>query len=213
MTAGAEVDRVIVSIDLRKIDPADALSRPFYRLQAEHGPGGEGQHVDFSRVILVDRAGQLMEHDEVYAHVLDSHLDVSMICVAIGAPDGDPTVAIRRPQQLGLQKAAILWVGDLDGIGWRMNSTLANQVNLPANGTASDPDRLPAELLVVLTIPQVFDEVIDLVADMPGNVASPGTRTIRVTSPRTSWPSPSARRSSSSLRNPVVSPTFPRWGG
>jgi hypothetical protein len=179
VTPGTEVDRVIVMIDLRTENPADVLSGPFYEFQAKRGPGG-GQQVDFGRVILVDHAGQLTAHDEIYAHVLDSHIDVSMICVAIGPPPAaDPTVAIRRPFQLGLQKAAVLWVGDLDGVGWRMDSTLASQVNLPANGTAPDPKRLPAELLEILSVRQVFDEVLALVGGMPGNVASPGVRTIR----------------------------------
>jgi hypothetical protein len=179
MTKGTEVDRVIVTIDLRDIDPATVLGRPFYEFQAERGPQRTDGQVDFSRVILVDRAGQLLDHSDIYAHVLDSHIDVSMICVAIGPPPAaDPTVAIRRPLQLGPPKAAIVWVGDLDGIGWRMDSTLASQVNMPPNGSTPDPARLPQELLDAISLPQVFDEVITLVTAMPGNVASPGVRTV-----------------------------------
>jgi hypothetical protein len=179
-TNGTEVDRVIVTIDLRDIDPATVLSQPFYEVQAKQGPVGNGQQADFGRVILVDRAGQLMAHDEIYAHVLDSHIDVSILCVAVGPPPAeDPTIAVRRPLQLGPPKAAVLWVGDLDGIGWRMDSSLASQVNLPVNGIVPDPARLPGELLEVLSVPQVFDEVLTLVSAMPGTAASPGMRITR----------------------------------
>lgn len=182
MTGNSEVDRVIVVVDLRPItDPAPVLKWPFYEWQAKHGLGAAGQQIDFGRVILVDEASQLTAHDEIYAHVLDSHLDVQMLCVAIGPPPADDlTIAIRRPLQLGLQKAAILWVGDLDGIGWQMDSSLASQVNLPDHGGTPDPARLPDDLLEILRVRQVFDEVITLTGHLPGsNVASPGYRTIR----------------------------------
>lgn len=177
MTAETGTGHLIVTIDLRGIDPATVTGRRFSEVQADMAAGADGQ-VDFRRVILLDHVEELTEHDEVYAHILDSHIDVSMLCLAIGPPSAEePTVAIRRPYQLGPPKAAILWIGDVRGIGWRMDSTLAERVNLKSGQQGGDAAL--RELIEILSLPQVFDRAIELAGAMRGAAASPGLRVVR----------------------------------
>jgi hypothetical protein len=177
MTSATDLDRVILTIDLRDTDPAKLTRRRFSEVQAERAPDGDARRVDFGRVILIDDAAGLTAHHEVYAHILDSHVDVSLLCLAIGpGPEDDPTVAVRRPFQVGPPKAATLWVGDLYGIGWRMESTQADQVHFP--GQVAEADALSG-ILEVLRLPQIFDRVLDVVGSMPGGAACPGIRVFR----------------------------------
>jgi hypothetical protein len=174
VTTTTDLDRVILTIDLREINPAELVDRRFSEVQAEQAPGGDARRVDFRRVILLDDAVKLTAHHEVYAHILDSHVDVSLLCLAIGpGQQDDSTVALRRPFQLGPPKAATLWVGDKYGIGWRMESTQADQVYIP--GQTGEPDALLG-ILEALRIPQIFDRVVEMASSMPGAAASPGIR-------------------------------------
>lgn len=181
MTPGNGIDRAILTIDLRGVDPATLTGRHFADVLAGLAPGGDGQRVDFGRVVLLDQAKDLTAHDDIYAHILDSHVDVSMLCLAVGPPTADDlTVAVRRPYQVGPPKAATLWIGDVHGIGWRTGSTLADSVNIPPGGAAPGAaDRVPHELIEILSLPQVFDRVVEVVTTMPGAAACPGFRIVR----------------------------------
>jgi hypothetical protein len=177
MARAGNRDRVIVTVDLRKVDPAAVTSRRFADLQAEQVPDGDPRQVDSSRVVLLDNAADLVAHDEVYAHILDSHVNLSIICLAIGPPaHDDPTIALRRPYQLGPPNVALLWLSDLAGIGWEMESTQAGFVNIAGQAVSGE---LPYGLLEVLSLPQVFDRVLELAGTMGGATASPGIRVLR----------------------------------
>jgi hypothetical protein len=174
VTTTTDLDRAIVTIDLRTSDPAKLIRRRFSEVQAERVPDGDSRRVDFRRVILLDDAVKLTAHHEVYAHILDSHVDISLLCLAIGpGQQGDSTVALRRPFQLGPPKAATLWVGDEYGIGWRMESTQADQVYIPAQ--AGESDALLG-MLEALRLPQIFDRVVEMASSMSGGAACPGIR-------------------------------------
>lgn len=180
MTPGGGTSRLILVIDLRTEGLATLTSGRFSEVQAARAPSGNAQWVDFRRVIMVDRASELTAHGDVFSHVLNSHIDVSILCVAVGAPPADdPTIALRRPYQLGPPKVATLWIGDVYGIGWQTGSMLADSVNMPKGDSAAAADQVPHELLEILGLPQVFDHVVHSVAAMPGAAASPGFRTIR----------------------------------
>ena len=180
MTTVSGHDRAIVMIDLRDSDPATFTGRRFAEVQAELAPGGDARRVDFGRVIVVDDTTALARHHEVYAHILDAHIDVRIVCLAVGqGPGDDATVAVRRPFQLGPPKAATLWIGDLPGIGWQMDSTQADTVHLPDKDQARVAVPTPWALTEILRLPQIFDRVVEVVEDMPGGVACPGIRVVR----------------------------------
>lgn len=180
MTTVSGHDRVIVTVDLRDTDPATLTGRRFAEVQAERVPGGDPRRVDFSRVILVDDTAALARNHEVYAHILDSHVDVSIVCLAVGqGPGDDATVALRRPFQLGPPKAATLWIGDVHGIGWQMESTQADYVHFPGDDQGGAAVRTPWALTEILSLPQIFDRVVEAVGHMPGAAACPGTRVVR----------------------------------
>src|ERR1700730_13062795 len=177
MTAVTDIDRVIIVIDRRDTDLALLVTRRLSEVLAERAPGGDGSRVDFGRVIVVDDAAALASHHEVYAHILDSHVDFSLLCLAIGpGPGDDPTLAVRRPFPLGPPKSATLWIGDVHGIGWRSESTQADLVHVPGQDAET---KMPSGLIEVLRVPQVFDHVIEVVGAMPGAVACPGLRVTR----------------------------------
>lgn len=177
----ADQRRVIVKIDLRGKDPAVVTSKRPVESLVEHAPGGDAQRVDFTRVILIDNTTDLVWHHEAYAHLRDANVNITLLCLAVGpGDDADPAVAISRPYQLRPPKAATLWVGDQYGVGWRMDSGQADVVHLPAGHEAAVPgDGLPAELVEVLSVPKVFDLVVELADAMPYATASPGLRIIR----------------------------------
>jgi hypothetical protein len=173
MTAEIPEQRAIAIIDLRKVDPAEVTSRRFHEVQAERAPGGDWGKVDFTRIVVVDHVRNLAEHGEVFTHILDSGVDVSVLCIAVGElSDGDRAIAIRRPYQLRAPWAATLWVSDPDGIRWNMESSQADEVY---QRSSRHPDEmLPAPLTESVGLSQVFDRVLHSVGEMPGAVASPG---------------------------------------
>jgi hypothetical protein len=173
MPADSPGQRVITVIDLRKLDLDLLMTRRFHEVQAAHAPGGDWDRVDFNRAVIIDEVAKLAEHDDVYAHILTSGVDVSMLCVAVGQlSGGDPAVAIRRPYQLQSPLAATLWVSNATGIGWRMDSSQADVVY--PHDSADTGDLPPGALTESLVIPQVFDRVLKAVGAMAGAVASPG---------------------------------------
>jgi hypothetical protein len=175
MPAQGPDDRVIAVIDVRDLGPAELTGSRFRQLQARQAPGGDWQKVDFGRAVIIDDAAELAEHHDVYTQILDSGVDVSVLCVAIGQDSqGDPAVALRRPYQLRSPSAATLWIGDCDGIAWRMESSQAELV-YPHRPDPGAPYRgLPREFTESLRLRPVFDRVLQAVGDMPGAVASPG---------------------------------------
>jgi hypothetical protein len=177
MSVPGPAGRMIAVIDVQDVGPATALTAARFReLQARQAPGGDPKRVDFTRVVLLDDIGDYASHHDAYVQILDFRVKISLLCVVIGqGSHADSAVALRRPYQLRGPKAATLWVGDRDGIDWRMDSSQAEAV-YPCLLDPRGPYRgLARDFVESLRTQEVFDEVLKGVGKMPGAAASPGT--------------------------------------
>ena len=175
MTGEAEVSGVLV-LDLRDVpsgDPSDQVREMLngYR------------HRDARRVLILDDAVAAVDNYAVYAAVRASRLVHRVLCVLVGEPVGrEHGQALRTTPVFDTGDSAVLWVGDTDGIEWRVAldavAAPTGRSDLPGPADVDrPPDQGLAELIAVLRTPDVFDEVIKAMDRVPTRTASPGYRT------------------------------------
>jgi hypothetical protein len=153
----------VLVLDLRAAPPESAKRKVFEVLN-------NYQHRDATRVLVIDDSAAAQDNHSVYAAVAASRLVHWVLCVLVGPPVGrDRGQALRTTPVFDRDDSATLWVGDTDGIGWRVALDAAAT---PASSTG--PDDGLAELLGMLCTGEVFDAVLKALRDFPGKIASPG---------------------------------------
>lgn len=159
---------LVIVVDLRTEYDTVMAAQRFADIQTAYArtrvPAGT-MSVDADRVLVLDDAADLVAHRDAYERIF-AGMYSKVVCVAVGSPV-DGTVVLRRPGQLAGTDAATLWVGDVRGTQWAPGR---------APGVTLSPDDADAlvPLLDVLTQPEVFDQVLRTVTDMPKSIASPG---------------------------------------
>lgn len=157
-------------LDLRTADLAALVGRDFSHTLAELS--GASPRDEAGRMILVDDAAGLVDHDDVFEFIFSSGLEVSVLCVVVGADASGPT--LRRPAHLRPPQSATVWTGDIDGVHWRMGSHRADSAAPAADRVQPLRPRTPDTLLEALRLPPVFDAVLNQVGLLPDAAASPG---------------------------------------
>jgi hypothetical protein len=131
---------------------------------------------DLRRLLVLDDTALLVEHASVFERLVTARRVEDLLCVAVGprpvGPRPGDTRMLRLPGNLGgTQGSGVLWVGDPDGIDWRVGAA-AVALGHPA-GSVSGLDRL----VELLRVEEIFDRVHNIfTTTMPGRVASPGLR-------------------------------------
>lgn len=150
-------------LTLSGLDAPDALAAAAALL-------GDRSVRDLTRLLVIDDTGMLTEHETAYAALLTSGRLSRLLCVAIGIPGGSRLRAeIELPGNISsVQGSAVLWVGDPLGIDLELTAD-AVALTRPAGVRTGLLD-----LLEVLTSHEVYDQVRELVADMPDGVVNPG---------------------------------------
>ncbi|GAA3683333.1 hypothetical protein GCM10022224_054870 [Nonomuraea antimicrobica] len=114
------------------------------------------------RMLVVAGTELLAGSQQVLQDVLSSRLVRSVLVVAVG-PD------LRLPPALDGEGRRVLWVGDPCGILWNADTGEA------AHGPGVSSETI---LIDLLSQPEVFDEVVDELGDIPYGTASPGWRIV-----------------------------------
>jgi hypothetical protein len=157
-------------VDLRGTAAEAAGERFFEVLHSAPTAGTDAQ-----RALVVDDTDRLEEHHPVFEAIFRSREVDRVICVAVGEPlDRAAGYALRATPVLAGEQAAILWVGDPEGVAWRMESGTAVR---PAASVPGDGGPPLQRLLEALLAPEVFDRVVVDAGRIPAGVASPGLRT------------------------------------
>ncbi|MEV0614459.1 hypothetical protein AB0I81_14120 [Nonomuraea sp. NPDC050404] len=114
------------------------------------------------QVLVVTDTGRLAGGQRVLQEVFSSRLVRSVLVVALG-PD------LRLPPALDGESRRVLWVGDPRGILWNADT-----------GEAAHGPEVSSEAILIdlLTQPEVFDEVVNGLGDIPYGTASPGWRIV-----------------------------------
>ncbi|MER6946749.1 hypothetical protein ABT294_22215 [Nonomuraea sp. NPDC000554] len=120
-------------------------------------PGSVG-----TRVLVVVDADDLARRQPVFAELLSSHLVRSVLCVVVGQ-------GMRLPPALYGESRRVIWVGDPHGIGWELDTGEA----FPGPESSAE-----GTLVDLLGQPEVFDEVVERLGEIPYGVASPGLRVV-----------------------------------
>ncbi|GLZ39073.1 hypothetical protein [Actinokineospora sp. NBRC 105648] len=121
------------------------------------------------RVVVLDRTDALLGNHERFQRLVSlSHVH-AVVCVAVGPIGGTGGLALR--QSAAFSSGVTLWVGDEWGSRW------AGGTDRPRPLTDGDP-ALP-DLVTALRSPQVFDEVVDLVRQVPHQTVCPGLELVR----------------------------------
>jgi hypothetical protein len=127
------------------------------------------------RVVIIDRAESLGRNFAEFQHL---YVHDSVICVVVGSGDqgsGKKTASgpvLRLPQQLSQDRAAVLWVGDAQGVWWSPGQGRARSGAERFTGSGLD------ELVDVLSVADVFDEVVKRARAIPHATASPGVERV-----------------------------------
>ncbi|WP_406287901.1 hypothetical protein [Embleya sp. NBC_00896] len=159
---------LVIVVDLRTEYDTVMAARQFADVQTAYArtrvPAGT-RNVDADRILVVDAVDDLVAHRQAYERIF-AGMYSKVVCVAVGSPV-DGSIVLRRPGQLVGSDAATLWVGDVRGTEWAPGR--APGVTL----TPDDADAL-GPLLDVLTQPEVFDQVLVGVTELPRSIAAPG---------------------------------------
>ncbi|GAA3591866.1 hypothetical protein GCM10022419_088380 [Nonomuraea rosea] len=115
-----------------------------------------------SRVLVVTDTERLATGQRVLQEVFSSRLVRSVLVVAVGS-------GLRLPPALDGESRRVLWVGDPRGILWDADTGEAAH----GPGVSAEP-----VLIDLLTQPEVFDEVVSGLGDIPYGTASPGWRIV-----------------------------------
>ncbi|MBE8516433.1 hypothetical protein ILP97_02700 [Amycolatopsis sp. H6(2020)] len=124
-------------------------------------------------VVVLDDAGSLLKHADVYMSLASDDMVTGIVCVAVGesttdAPSDGAVLAV--PQVL--QYATVLWVGDPRGVAWAPKQSAPR----PADGERDALDGL----IAALRVPAVFDRVVALSGDLSGFATCPGVQLVSV---------------------------------
>ena len=159
----------------------------------DDGTGDHGRFVDVGRVLVIDDTATFAKHAPAYQHLVAAPTIGQLLCLVVGAPverasteplPGEPVLAepaIDLPTAATSTNAAVLWVGDLRGAGWRLGMLTTTRL---AIGHPADPDGTATlvDLTDTLTDHQVFDRVFGAISELSGHVAAPATL------PAVRWP-------------------------
>lgn len=126
---------------------------------------------DLRKLLVIDDTGLLLEHSAVFERLAPAKRIESLLCVAVGPRPGNSRT-LRLPGNLGgTQGFGVLWVGDPDGIDWRVAASAPAIGHL--DGSFSGLDRL----VELLEVDELFDRVHEVfMTKVPGRIASPGLR-------------------------------------
>ncbi|MGC0422530.1 hypothetical protein [Embleya sp. AB8] len=159
---------LVIVVDLRTEYDTVLAARRFADVQTAYArtrvPAGT-RNVDADRVLVLDSVDDLVAHRQAYERIF-AGMYSKVVCVAVGTPVAG-SVVLRRPGQLAGSDAATLWVGDVRGTEWAPGR---------APGVSLGPDDADAlgPLVDVLSQPEVFDQVLAGVTEMPRSIAAPG---------------------------------------
>lgn len=122
-------------------------------------------------VVVLDDAGSLLKHADVYMALASDDMVTGIVCVAVGesttdAPSDGAVLAV--PQVL--QYATVLWVGDPRGVAWAPKQSAPRPVD-------GEQDALDS-LIAALRVPAVFDRVVALAGDLSGSATCPGVQLV-----------------------------------
>jgi hypothetical protein len=143
-------------------------------LDLRESPGD--QPVDLAGgVVVLDDAGSLVKHADIYMSLAGEEMVTAIICVAVGeSTTDDPLDGAVLAVPPVLRYATVLWAGDSRGVDWAPDHSAPR----PADGPPNALDGL----IAALQVPEVFDRVIALTGDgaLTGFAASPGIRLVSV---------------------------------
>ena len=124
---------------------------------------GQWRLIDIERVLVVDDADAFSGHAEAYQHLTHAPTFGRMLCLVVGNPKAAPSLAIPRAVDAG--RAAVLWVGDPRGVGWRIGRSRTTR--LAFNDADPDGALTLAHLIEVLSRHEVFDHVAGALNGLP----------------------------------------------
>ncbi|MEU4245880.1 hypothetical protein AB0F15_00545 [Amycolatopsis sp. NPDC026612] len=141
-------------------------------LDLRGSPGDQPAEIS-GGVVVLDDAGSLIKHADLYMSLVAEEMVTGIVCVAVGesTTDSPPDGAVLAVPPV-LRYTTVLWVGDERGVDWAPEHSAPR----PADG---EPDALDA-LVAALRVPEVFDRVVALTGDRPGLVTGPGIRLVSV---------------------------------
>ncbi|MFI2606477.1 hypothetical protein [Kitasatospora sp. NPDC018619] len=164
----------VLHLDLRTAelagtDPADLRAAVADRL-ARRGLPRPHDH----RFLVVDTPAGLVDHRTRYEQLMGYPAPgrVRVLCLLVGglpavpAEDRPAERRLVRPATLRGPEAGLVWAGDLHAGDGR-----------PGAAEPDDPHAL-AVLVDLLTLPEVFDETLDVLGALPDAVAAPGLRVL-----------------------------------
>ncbi|WP_051055551.1 MULTISPECIES: hypothetical protein [Kitasatospora] len=171
MSSSFPVPAPVVRLDLRApelagTDPAVLRSAVVARLAEQ----GLSQPHDLRFLVIDTPAGLDAHHtriEQVMAYRAPGR--VRVLCLLVGGLPDHPGPAERRllrPATLRAPEAGLVWAGDLQA---------GHGHDDPAG--PADPQAL-AVLADVLSVPELFDETLDLLASLPDGVAAPALRVL-----------------------------------
>ncbi len=131
----------------------------------DHKAGGP---LRLRRLLLLDDADRLVEHEQVYRRLETGRRVADTLCVAAG-PFGAADAMPALPEGLGgNQGTGVIWVGDEVGVDWRLAAPTADgRADTRVSGLGYLVDLLSDDDLFSC-VHRAFREAI------PGKVASPG---------------------------------------
>jgi hypothetical protein len=163
----------VVRCDLRPHDQADAALKEVTRLLTDPSKP------DLTMLLVLDTPQNLTKHAVAYEELWRSRRVERLLGIAVGSfslPDG-----LQLPWSMGSDRdSGVIWVGDVDGVDWRLTASAIANAH-PSNQSETGLDRL----VNILSTPQVFTKTLDLLADIPERVASPGLNIFEVTASQT----------------------------
>jgi len=160
---------------------------------------GQWRLIDIERVLVVDDADAFSGHAEAYEHLTHAPTFGRMLCLVVGNPKAAPSLAI--PQTVDASRAAVLWVGDPRGVGWRMGRSRTTR--LAFNDADPDGTLTLAHLLEVLSRHEVFDHVADALSGLPYRLG------VAALLPWARWPGPPSPKPLAAPSPPVAPPPAP----
>ncbi|MET9225520.1 hypothetical protein [Lentzea sp. NPDC003310] len=122
-------------------------------------------------VLVLDNARSLVEHADVYLSLVGENMVTAVVCIAIGEAGTDNAldgVVLTVPP--ALQHAAVLWVGDPEGVDWAPENAPPRPVDQPGMGLV--------HLVAALQMPALFDRVVAAAEDAPAVAVNPGLRIV-----------------------------------
>ncbi len=168
---------VVVVLDVGKDYEEIVTDGLFSNLQRRRLEGIGTGMAAVGRLLMVDEVSSIPDHILAYERIAEEARSVTgRILVARGMASADDDrpedVALALPACLKQQGAAVLWVGDERGVGWRMGSAYTDLLAIPE----ADDSGFLARLIVTLRVPEVFDAVLAALGSMQPPVAAPGLK-------------------------------------